>query len=228
MTGMTKRRRERAHDDRAPAGEVAVLDHRFRSLLGAESWALLPAAVRTRFARRLGDDAMTYAGTIIACRMSRTGWLLAQVCRMIGAPLPLGSDTGAPAAVVVTADATGGGQHWTRIYGRTWGFPQVIRSTKRFAGATGLEEYLGFGVGIALTVRADAQALHFEGDHYFLVLGALRLRLPGWLAPGDLTISHVDRGSGAFDFILVLRHPLFGELIHQRCRFRDQGAMRKR
>lgn len=217
--------RQQSQSD-TPAAELALLDHRFRTLLGAEGWALLPAAVRARFARRLGDEAVTYSGTIATCRMSWTGWLLAQACRLIGAPLPLGRDVGAPAAVAVIADRTTGGQHWTRVYGRKHGFPQVIRSTKRFAGTTGLEEYLGFGVGIALTVRADTQALHFDGDHYFLGVGRVRLRLPRWLAPGALTISHIDRGGGQFDFVLLLRHPLFGTLIEQRCRFRDQGVKR--
>lgn len=207
-----------------PGGELALLDHRFRALLGAEGWAMLPRAIRARFAKRLGDRAMTFAGTVTECRMSRAGWLLAQACRLIGAPLPLGRDRGAPAAVAVTADAATGGQHWTRIYGRARGFPQVIRSTKRFAGTTGLEEYLGCGFGIALTVRADAHALHFDGDHYFLALGSARLRLPRWLAPGALTISHIDQGNGQFDFVLLLRHPLFGELIEQRCRFHDQAT----
>eukprot|EP01035_Chromulina_nebulosa_P012944 gene12944-17241_t len=111
-----------------------------------------------------------------------------------------------PAAVVVAEDGASGGQHWTRLYGRPRGFPQVIRSTKRFAGLTGLEEYLGAGFGIALRVRADATALHFDSDHYFLALGTRRLRLPRWIAPGALTISHIDRGGGAFDFVLVLRN----------------------
>jgi len=222
---ITVRRFATLREGIAPAGELALLDHRFRALLGAEGWARLPVAVRARFAKRLGGEAVTFAGTITACRMSRAGWLLAQACRLIGAPLPLGRDLGAPAAVAVTADAATGGQHWTRVYGRTRGFPQVIRSTKRFAGATGLEEYLGFGFGIALTARADDQALHFDGDHYFLALGGVRLRLPRWLAPGALTISHVDRGGGQFDFVLMLRHPLFGELIEQRCRFCDQTTL---
>ncbi len=223
MTIMALRQQTQDH---VLAGDLALLDHRFRTLLGAEGWALLPAAVRARFARRLGDEAVTYTGTIAECRMSCAGWLLAQACRLIGAPLPLDRDVGAPAAVAVIVDAATGGQHWTRVYGRARGFPQVIRSTKRFAGKTGLEEYLGFGVGIALTVRADAQALHFDGDHYFLALGRARLRLPRWLAPGALTISHIDRGGGEFDFVLLLRHPVLGALIEQRCRFRDQGVKR--
>lgn len=205
-----------------PGSEVARLDGRFRALLGADAWAQLPAAVRARFAHRAGDDAVTsYTGEVVACRMNRAGWLLAQLCRLIGAPLPLGRETGMPAAVVVTEDSASCGQHWTRLYGRSHGFPQVIRSTKRFVGVTGLEEYLGAGFGIALRVRADTGALHFDSDHYFVALGTRRLRLPRWIAPGALTISHIDRGGGLFDFVLVLRHRWLGELIEQHCRFRD-------
>ncbi|CAN5502794.1 DUF4166 domain-containing protein [soil metagenome] len=203
--------------------EVARLDCRFRALLGAAAWSGLPATVRARFAHRLGDDAVVgYTGAVIACRMNGAGRLLAQFCRLIGAPLPLCRETGMPAAVVVTEDRATAGQHWTRLYGRPRGLPQVIRSTKRFAGATGLEEYLGAGFGIALRVRADDVALHFDSDHYFLALGFVRMRLPRWIAPGALTISHVDLGGGCFDFVLTLRHRWLGELIAQRCRFHDR------
>ncbi len=54
-----------------------------------------------------------------------------------------------PAVVSVTEEAAKGGQFWTCPYGRARGFHQVIHSSKRFAGATGLEEYLGRGFGIA-------------------------------------------------------------------------------
>jgi hypothetical protein len=108
------------------------------------------------------------------------------------------------------------------MYGRAHGFPQVIHSSKRFGGTTGLEEYLGGGFGIALAVSADAEALHFRSDHYFFGLGAARLRLPAWLAPGQLTISHVDRGDGGFAFVLALRHPLCGEIINQTGLFRER------
>ncbi|WP_157216612.1 DUF4166 domain-containing protein [Flavisphingomonas formosensis] len=205
------------------AGEAALVDLRFRTLLGAGAWAVLPAAVRARFSKRLaGGAAVTYVGEVAECRMSRLGWLLAQFGRLIGAPLPLGCDIGVPAVVSVTEDAARGGQFWTRLYGRIRGFPQVIHSSKRFAGCTGLEEYLGFGCGIALRVSADESALHFHSDHYFVGAGRLRLRIPAWLGPGRLTISHEDRGDGRFAFRLLLCHPLFGELIRQTCLFRDQ------
>jgi Domain of unknown function (DUF4166) len=200
-------------------------DLRFRSLLGREGWERLPQAVRERFAKRLrADISATYAGTIVECRMSRAGWLLAQLGRLIGAPLPLGRDTGIAAVVTVTEDCAGGGQVWTRIYARRHGFPQVIHSAKRFAGATGLEEYLGGGFGIALTVEPSATGIRFCSDHYFVAIGARRIRLPAMLRPGDLTIDHTDLGAGCFAFTLTLRHRLLGELIHQVGHFHDQPS----
>jgi hypothetical protein len=152
------------------------------------------------------------------------GRLVAWLCRAIGAPLPLSDDIGVPAIVTVTEDGTTGGQFWTRVYGRRRGFPQVIHSSKRFVGPTGLEEYLGCGFGIALTASADSEALHFRSDHYFVAVGARRARVPRWLAPGALTISHVDRPSGTFAFILILHHPLFGEIIRQTGLFHERFA----
>ena len=199
-----------------------VHDLRFRALLGAEGWSRLPETVRARFSKRLRPGAaVTYVGEIVDSRRTWPGLLLAQLCRVVGGPLPLHDDVGTPAVVTVTEDARTGGQFWTRMYGRAGGFPQVIHSSKRFAGCTGLEEYLGCGVGIALDVRADAHALHFLSRHYFVALGRLRLRLPAWLAPGALTISHIDMNDGEFAFVLKLRHPWFGEIINQTGVFRE-------
>ena len=183
----------------------------------------MPKAVRERFSKRLcAGAAFTYVGEIVESRRTSPGRLLAQLCRLIGAPLPLFDDVGVPAVVTVTEDAATGGQFWTRMYGQVRGFPRVIHSSKRFAGPTGLEEYLGCGFGIALTVSADEHALHFHSDHYFACLGTVQLRLPRWLAPGALTISHIDRGDGWFAFVLSLRHPLFGEILSQTGLFRER------
>jgi len=197
----------------------------FRNLLGAECWDALPATVRARFRRRIEAGAcVTYVGEIAECRMSGLGWLLANLARLVGAPLPLHRDTGVPACVTVTEDMAGGGQFWTRQYGRRRGFPQVIFSAKRFAGPTGIEEYLGLGLGIALRMAAEDGVLWFLSDHYFLRLGKLRLRFPRWLRPGDLAIGHVDCGGGRFAFTLDLTHPIAGELIHQLAVFADPEA----
>lgn len=201
----------------APAGNGA----RFRALLGPQ-WDALPPAVQRRFARHLSASAsITYRGEILSCAISRGGWWLAQLARVIGAPLPLGTDRGVAATVSVTGDIDGASQHWTRQYGRFGHAPQVIHSTKRFAGPTGIEEYLGYGVGIALTLRVDAGALLFESDHIFLSIAGQRLRLPRWLAPGRLTVAHIDLGGGRFAFTLDLTHARFGTLMHQVALFAD-------
>ncbi|MBS0482774.1 MAG: DUF4166 domain-containing protein [Proteobacteria bacterium] len=196
---------------------------RFARLLGQQGWARLPAAVRSRFSKRYAPGiSVSYAGVIADCRMSRLGWGLSHLCRLIGAPLPLDRGGGLAAVVTVTEHGDSGGQVWSRIYARRRGFPQVIHSAKMFCGPTGIEEYLGLGFGVALRVEAADDRLSFIGDHYFLKLGGIRFRLPGWLSPGLLRVDHLDRGDGLFAFVLDLRHRLFGELIHQRGEFHDQ------
>src|SRR5262245_38511386 len=121
-------------------------DLRFRALLPPEQWDSLPPSVRRRFSRHLiGGATAVYAGEVLETRFSRAGWLLAQAARLIGGPLPLHQDAHVAAVVSVSEDKVGGGQVWTRLYARRDGFPQVVHSAKRFAGSTGLEEYLGRG-----------------------------------------------------------------------------------
>ena len=126
--------------------------------------------------------------------------------------------------VTVTEDAASGGQIWTRIYARRNGFPQVIHSAKRFAGPTGLEEYVGYGVGMALRISVEHEALVFRSAGYFLQLGPLRLPLPRWLTPGALTVTHADLGGGTFRFTLEIVHPRFGLLIRQSAVFREAAS----
>jgi hypothetical protein len=204
---------------------VEAGDLRFRTLAGEADWARLPEAVRARFGNHVGEGrSIVYSGDVVECRMSRCGRLLAQLLRTIGAPLPLSRDTLVPATVTVTEDPASGGQFWTRIYGRRTGFPQVIHSIKRFRGPTGLEEYVGCGVGIALNVAVEHRVLHFLSDHYFIELGPLRLVVPRFLSPGRMKVSHIDCNHGWFAFVLRLDHPLLGTLVHQTAMFREHFA----
>ena len=199
-----------------------LADLRFLRLVGREAWDQLPAAVQARFAKRLSGDAVAlYRGRVIRSELSPLGWMLAQLLRLIGAPLPISRDTDVPAVVSVSEDGAGGGQVWSRLYGRRAGFPQVIHSAKRFAGPTGLEEYVGRGIGMALKVEPMADGLRFVSHHYFLSLVGRRLRLPRWLEPGRTVVEHHDLGHGCFIFSLMLRHPLFGMLVEQHALFRD-------
>lgn len=209
----------------ASSSEILLDDHRFHALLADDEWGRLPLAVWRRFSKRLaGGKTVVYVGEIEESRHSRAGWWLAQLTRLIGGPLPTGSETGVPIIVTVTEDATGGGQVWTRICARSKGFPQVIHSAKRFAGPTGLEEYIGCGISMALRLSVAREALFFRSAGYFLGLGTLRLPLPGWLTPGALTVSHADLGGGAFRFSLELVHPRHGMLIRQSAVFRESAS----
>lgn len=199
-----------------------LYDPRFRRLIGSDRWNALPASVRRRFSKRVVDQKVViYPGVIREARFSGPGWLFAQACRLVGAPLPLDASHGLPAAVSVMEDRAGSGQFWTRTYARARGFPQVIHSAKRFAGATGLEEHIGCGVGMALKVSAIGNGLEFRSDHYFVSLFGKRVRLPRWLSPGETLVKHRHVADDRFSFSLELRHPWLGELVYQEGLFHD-------
>jgi hypothetical protein len=209
-----------------PASDTRLLDdHRFRALLSDENWGRLPVAIWRRFSKRLGEGkTVVYVGEIDNVSFSPVGWWVAQLARVIGGPLPTGCETGVPIIVTVTEDSASGGQIWTRTCARRDGFPQVIHSAKRFAGPTGLEEYVGFGVSIALKISVENEALYFRSAGYALQLGRFRLPLPQWLTPGDLTVTHADLGGGTFRFTLEIVHPRFGMLVHQSAVFEEAAS----
>jgi len=199
-------------------------DLRFRALLAEDDWHWLPPAVRRRFSKRLaGGRTMIYVGEVLETRMSRIGWLLAQVARLFGGPLPTSRDANMPSVVTVTEDMATGGQIWTRLYARHNGFPQIMHSSKRFGGSTELEEYLGSGLSIALRVCVRGGALAFCSDGYFFKIFGRRWRLPNWLSPGTMIVTHAERSDGRFEFRLEVSHPRFGLLIRQSAAFREPG-----
>ncbi len=206
-----------------PATGGDVPDERFRELLGDDAWQMLPAAVRSRFSKRLRQGrSIAYQGVVTRMRMNVPGFCLAHAARLVGAPLPYDTrSVHQPAVVVVTEDVATNGQFWIRQYGRRGAFPQTVHSSKRFRGPTGLEEYIGFGIGMALNVEATPSALLFRSDHYFLQLFGKRVKLPAWLSPGALVIGHHELGNNRFTFTLSLRSLLFGELVAQEAVFQD-------
>lgn len=208
-----------AHDIPEP---LRLDDLRFRSLLTVEAWNALPPPVRKRFCKRLaGGASVVYTGEVTQTRRTLVGRFFAQAARLFGAPLPLFDETGVPAVVTVTEDARTHGQVWTRMYARRNGFPQVIHSSKRFSGPTGLEEYVGSGVGMALTVHVEDGDLLFRSAGYFVQVFGRRVPLPRFVTPGALTVTHREIGEGRFLFALDVVHPLFGPIIHQTAIFRE-------
>jgi hypothetical protein len=210
-----------------PRSEPETADPRFRALMPEADWNSLPPSVRRRFGKRLGAPAV-YVGEILESRLSRAGWWLVQAARVIGAPFPLArsraADARVPSVVTVTEDPCAGGQIWTRLYARRRRFPQVIHSCKRFAGPTGLEEYVGCGIGMALEVYAREGALVFRSRHYFIELLGRRFVLPAWACPGALYVTHAELPDGKFSFTLQIFHPRFGLLIRQMAVFREVAS----
>lgn len=223
---------ERVGDASQPIGGAVALpaeqptpplgDLRFRTLLGEAQWSRLHPAVRRRFSKLLAPgEVALYRGKVVATELSRAGRLLVLAARLIGAPLPLANGATGPAVVAVSEDRALGGQSWVRMYARSGRAPQVIHSAKRFRGPTGLEEHVGFGIGMSLTVAEEAGALAFRSSRYYVEIGGWRLWLPAALTPGRMTILHREEADASFSFHLVLDHPRLGRLIDQLACFRD-------
>jgi len=190
-----------------------------RSLLGT-SWLTLPLSTQRRFAKfHDQSEPVTYKGTVTHTKLSRVGWCLAQLLRLIGAPLPLHTKPG-PAMVSVSpskTDAALGGQCWTRLYSGETRFPQVISSVKRFRGKTGLEEYLGFGLAIALKLKVHEKTLVFNSAGYYW----FGIPLPSPLTP-TMQVIHREEENGQFSFALRVHHQWCGNLVEQLAFFKEQ------
>jgi hypothetical protein len=178
--------------------------------------------VRRRFERRLapGESAI-FVGEVAETRCTPVGWLWAQLARLAGAPLPLKVLAHTAAVVVVTADAVGDAQLWTRIYHEPGRLPQVIRSIKSFTGPTGLEERVGAGIAMSLRVSEEQRALVFRSSCYRWRWGRWSVRIPAALTPGDIVVHHREERAGRFSFTLSVVHPWFGCILHQVAFFRD-------
>ncbi|MYD96745.1 MAG: DUF4166 domain-containing protein [Gammaproteobacteria bacterium] len=198
------------------AGCVPMTAPSYASLVGP-SWNELPVRTRARFG--VEREMVCYHGRVVVSDCTFVGRLFRQLARLVGGPLPF-DDTIGPAAVVVMATG-GGSSSWTRIYRRCGGRAQAIRSVKRFAGPTGLEEYLGAGLCMALHVRVEDASLVFESAGYCWALGNLRIPLPGWLTPGRLLVRSTELAAPCFQFSLTLSHHRFGVVLRQEAVFED-------
>ncbi|MEM1387805.1 MAG: DUF4166 domain-containing protein [Pseudomonadota bacterium] len=212
---------------KAIAPPPRIDDTRFNGLLSHRDWARLPGAIRRRFGKRFSPGtSVLYRGLVTDMQISRIGRLLAHCARLIGGPLPFDpSSVNRPAIVAVTEDTASDGQFWIRQYNRRQGFPQVVHSSKRFAGPTGLEEYIGNGVGMALRVETDDEALYFVSDHYFIQVGQRRIPLPRWMSPGRLVVTHRHIDDTQFLFSLTLRNRWLGTLLHQDALFHETQSL---
>jgi hypothetical protein len=200
----------------APKPEFMPLD--YETLLGPAAWARLPAAVRGRFAAHEAhwDGAMTLHASFL-------GRCVAQLCRLVGEPLPPASDEPVRATVKVEPDPATSGSRWTRRYELPHRAVE-IRSVKSVDAHGHMIERLPMGLRMELDLRTDDGALHFVTRGYHveiprprLLRGScprpLRLRFPAWWLPGRTHVVHRDLGDGRFRFTMTIRHAWLGELF---------------
>ncbi|MEO8314451.1 MAG: DUF4166 domain-containing protein [Pseudomonadota bacterium] len=181
----------------------------------------MPLAVQRRFARDLAPgESRVYLGEVASTERTIVGWMWVQMLRIVGAPLPTGMLAHTPSTVVVTASSAHA-QCWTRIYHGASRLPQVIRSMKRFAGPTGLEERISGGIAMALAVTVESHALVFRSAGYHWRCNRIRLPLPAWLTPGCVEVRHREEQEGHFSFVLTVVHPWWGRIFRQVAYFKD-------
>lgn len=209
---------------KSPRAHAGAAETRFARLAG-DSWMRLPAPIRRRFSRHLADgERVVYLGEVAATHMTIVGRLVAQLARLVGAPLPLEASGCVPVTVIVTGSSRLCGQVWTRIYDRARSFPQVIQSVKRFGGVTGLEEIVAHGVGMRLKLKVSDRALVFRSAGYFIRCLGIQLSLPNWLTPGVIEVIHREEAGGQFSFSLSVTHLWAGPVIDQIAFFREEQS----
>ena len=205
----------------SPSGTEPVVrpgllpDPSFRAILGDVSWRRLPEAVRRRFAWKPapGSD-IVYAGSMREVRATRIGWLWAQLCRLVGAPIARWRGTDVPVTVRLSLDRDGHGIVWERLYhfpGRA--LVRCVSVRKSVDG--GLVEALGSGLGMRLELSELHGELHFRSTGYFWQAHRRQVALPAWLAPGEMHVVHADLGAGRFRFRISVTHRLFGQILYQ-------------
>jgi hypothetical protein len=207
----------------ARTAEAAVADTTFRRLLGEAAWQRLHPNVRARFAVKPGvGEVFAFGGAMSVVRRSWFGWLLAQICRLIGTPVAPQRGRDVPTVVRVHRSAGGDGIVWERRYafaGRRR--PVVVSSTKRAEPPAGLLECATCGFAMRLRLLERDGALHFVSTGYCIDIGRWRLPIPHLLTPGVAHVVHSDEGNGWFRFTMAFHHGLFGETYYQEGLFRQ-------
>jgi hypothetical protein len=200
-------------------------DGSFERLLGELAWRRLAPAVRERFSWKPAAGAeIRYVGEMVVVRSSRLGWVMAQLCRLIGTPLAPHRGTHVPVTVTLSLDRDGAGVVWRRVYRFPGRRAVACVSVKKATDAEGLIECVGGGIGMWLRLSERAGALHFQSTGFFWALGRGRVALPGWLTPGALTVVHSDEGQGRFRFRISVVHPRLGETFFQDGVFETQRS----
>ena len=218
--GMLPRTGNAGGDDAAADAGVPE----FERLVGHDGWQRLAGDIRSRFSEKpKRGQPIRYAGIMQAVECSWAGWLLAQLCRLIGTPFAPYRGSDVPVRISLRHSAQADAVIWDREYLYTGRAPVLVRSTK-VSTPQGLLECIGHGLGMQLAVFEANGALHFLSRRYFWRIGGFTLHLPHLLSPGTAHVIHADLGDGRFRFTMRIRHRLLGTVFYQDGIFAREGA----
>lgn len=196
----------------------------FERLVGRAGWQRLAGDIRSRFSEKPKPGRpIRYAGIMQAVQCSWAGWLLAQLCRLIGTPFAPYRGSDVPVRISLRHSTQADAVIWDREYHYARRAPVLVRSTK-VSTPQGLLECIGHGLGMQLAVFEAKGELHFLSQRYFWRIGRFTLHLPHLLSPGTAHVIHADLGDGRFRFIMRIRHRLLGTVFHQDGIFARESA----
>jgi hypothetical protein len=196
----------------------------YRSLLGDDAWARLHPDIQMRFSTKYAHRSVTYRGVMTQIYLSRSGKLLAHLCRLIGTPLALYSGIGIPVEVKVYPHRKLGGMTWDRYYHYPNKKINRVKSTKCIQKDNRLIEVTGSGFGMYLTVYEKNSAIYFESTQYFLQLGQFKIPIPALLTPGKTIVRQSVIIDGEFAFRFEAVHPWLGKVFEQ-CGYFQETAI---
>lgn len=191
----------------------------YQALLGKD-WKKLHPDIQKRFTPSYGQHKHQYRGRMSTIFLSFAGKLFAQCCRLIGKPYCLRSGVDIPIEVKVFPDPKKAGITWDRFYyyqnprNKTKTIVDRVRSTKCLTN-NGLVEVIGFGMGMALQLSVENEALVFTSRHYFINIFGKQIKFPHLLTPGLTVVKQKALGNHTFEFSLSCDHPFLGRVFWQ-------------
>jgi len=186
----------------------------YQNLLSKGEWSNLHPAIQRRFSIQL-HNCITYQGEMKEVYLSFTGKLLAQCCRLIGAPLALHCGKNIPIVVNVYPNKKLNGMTWDRLYRYEKSPVNRVKSTKCVLKNIGLVEMVRFGFGMELNVYEEHHAIVFESKRFFWKFRNIKINIPDWLSPGKTVVSQRALDDRRFEFRLDVEHPILGQVFKQ-------------
>ncbi|HEX5420591.1 MAG TPA: DUF4166 domain-containing protein [Gammaproteobacteria bacterium] len=180
-----------------------------------EAWERLPPALQAHYQAQPNRDVGA-----LDIEYPRAMQLYLDVLRQLGA---LVNRRGSAVPTVVEKRIQGGIQYWKRVIRFEDGAYVRFESRWVYGGGSRLIEYVNPVIGLCMEVHVEKGRLHYEGRHFVVKLGPLRLPVPEWLVLGHTTIVETALDDGRFAMDFRLRHPVFGQVYRYSGVFRTQA-----